>query len=102
RRHTRSKRDWSSDVCSSDLYIFRKRTNEVFFILFFLFFRFFFLSDRVYYIFRKWADEVFFTRRKFFISRRCSWLFGFRLFRSWRSEERGVGRKGRWEGGEHR
>src|SRR5699024_10801518 len=22
RRHTRSKRDWSSDVCSSDLYVF--------------------------------------------------------------------------------
>src|SRR5699024_12002834 len=22
RRHTRSKRDWSSDVCSSDLYLF--------------------------------------------------------------------------------
>src|SRR5699024_11345187 len=35
RRHTRSKRDWSSDVCSSDLviiplvsYMFFKRENE--------------------------------------------------------------------------
>src|SRR5207249_7317786 len=26
RRHTRSKRDWSSDVCSSDLSMFRSRT----------------------------------------------------------------------------
>src|SRR5207249_8960152 len=25
--HTRSKRDWSSDVCSSDLYIVEKRFN---------------------------------------------------------------------------
>src|SRR5699024_11289302 len=25
RRHTRSKRDWSSDVCSSDLGLFRQR-----------------------------------------------------------------------------
>src|SRR5699024_11315630 len=24
RRHTRSKRDWSSDVCSSDLYFYRR------------------------------------------------------------------------------
>src|SRR5699024_11761972 len=31
RRHTRSKRDWSSDVCSSDLYIlalFKRRELE--------------------------------------------------------------------------
>src|SRR5699024_11746254 len=27
RRHTRSKRDWSSDVCSSDLYV-NRGTNE--------------------------------------------------------------------------
>src|SRR5437868_12594791 len=30
RRHTRSKRDWSSDVCSSDLFLFargRTKTN---------------------------------------------------------------------------
>src|SRR5699024_11474727 len=32
RRHTRSKRDWSSDVCSSDLYkefVGRMETNKV-------------------------------------------------------------------------
>src|SRR5207249_7941398 len=28
RRHTRSKRDWSSDVCSSDLIVFRARQAE--------------------------------------------------------------------------
>src|SRR5699024_11431681 len=28
RRHTRSKRDWSSDVCSSDLYRRGKATNH--------------------------------------------------------------------------
>src|SRR5699024_12142680 len=28
RRHTRSKRDWSSDVCSSDLAKFKKQTLE--------------------------------------------------------------------------
>src|SRR2546421_4350209 len=27
RRHTRSDRDWSSDVCSSDLYIYDPKTN---------------------------------------------------------------------------
>src|SRR2546421_5439527 len=29
RRHTRSDRDWSSDVCSSDLLLFRKATEDV-------------------------------------------------------------------------
>src|SRR5207249_5751752 len=30
RRHTRSKRDWSSDVCSSDLTAIRRIANEIF------------------------------------------------------------------------
>src|SRR5699024_11472807 len=30
RRHTRSKRDWSSDVCSSDLFINRKHSDDGF------------------------------------------------------------------------
>src|SRR5699024_11653091 len=30
RRHTRSKRDWSSDVCSSDLFLSRCRTGTVY------------------------------------------------------------------------
>src|SRR5207249_6481916 len=30
RRHTRSKRDWSSDVCSSDLILWIKRMGEGF------------------------------------------------------------------------
>src|SRR5699024_11888840 len=36
RRHTRSKRDWSSDVCSSDLYfnLFIERKNKYGFIQF--------------------------------------------------------------------
>src|SRR5207249_8415654 len=29
RRHTRSKRDWSSDVCSSDLHVFLARPQEL-------------------------------------------------------------------------
>src|SRR5207249_5198161 len=29
RRHTRSKRDWSSDVCSSDLHYLRRRALRV-------------------------------------------------------------------------
>src|SRR5699024_11632758 len=33
RRHTRSKRDWSSDVCSSDLGIHAKRIHFLFIIL---------------------------------------------------------------------
>src|SRR5699024_11220480 len=29
RRHTRSKRDWSSDVCSSDLVVYAENANSV-------------------------------------------------------------------------
>src|SRR5699024_11543328 len=30
RRHTRSKRDWSSDVCSSDLHLLKQKTIGLF------------------------------------------------------------------------
>src|SRR5699024_11864958 len=36
RRHTRSKRDWSSDVCSSDLITFRSNKVLTVFYIFFV------------------------------------------------------------------
>src|SRR5699024_11466693 len=82
RRHTRSKRDWSSDVCSSDLSSNMYPPLVLSIVMFFLIMQKVFMLNLL-------VLQLLETKRK---------LFGCQ--RPWRSEERRVGKecRSRWGG----
>src|SRR5699024_11355904 len=93
RRHTRSKRDWSSDVCSSDLLT---TARTAFFILKARFKR---LSNNIRAFF---AFGIFLGLLLFFFFLTLLKLFGQTAsFFSSRSEERRVGKESRSRGGQY-
>src|SRR5699024_11424776 len=68
RRHTRSKRDWSSDVCSSDLsFVFRGSVNKDKLSSFNLFISLALVETFKYYtddIVLKWPNDVYLQGKK--------------------------------------
>src|SRR5699024_11979657 len=84
RRHTRSKRDWSSDVCSSDLIILYTMLSWLYYAFFF---HIFFISENLN------------LQIKYIEKKQKSINKSLHIFKHNRSEERRVGKECRARGG---